>query len=138
MAYLLDTMALSEIMKRDPNENVITWFDHTNESEQYISVFSIAEIQKGIFRLASSRRKKELQSWFEQVITRYQGRILSFGVETSIVWARLVAELERRGRVLPMIDSLIVAIALEHDLTVVTKNIRDFADTNAGVLDIWN
>ena len=138
MAYLLDTMALSEIMKKDPNENVIAWFDQTNESEQYVSVFSIAEIQRGILRLASSRRKNELQLWFDQVITRYQERILPFDVETSLLWARLIAELERRGRILPLIDSLIAAIALEHNLTVITKNTRDFADTKTAVLNIWD
>jgi predicted nucleic acid-binding protein len=138
MAFLLDTNALSEILKKDPNENVVNWFDQTHESEQYICVFTIGEIQKGISKLASSRRKGELQSWFDQLVVRYNGRTLPFVLETAITWARMVAELERRGRVLPMIDSLIAAVALEHNLTIVTNNTRDFADTKASVLNIWD
>jgi toxin FitB len=137
MAYLLDTNTISEVLKRDPNQNVVDWFSKTHESEQYISVFSIGEIQKGIERLTASRRKNELQSWFDLLITRYDGRILPFVLETTKVWARLIADLERRGRILPVIDSFIAAIALEHDLTIVTHNARDFADTKAGVLNVF-
>lgn len=137
MGYLLDTNALSEIFKQKPNKNVVAWFTQTDESEQYISVFSIGEIQRGISKLAASRRKVELQSWFDQFVIRYKGRILPFVFDTATVWAQMVADLERRGRILPMIDSMIAAIALEHQLTVVTKNERDFTDTKAAVLNIW-
>jgi predicted nucleic acid-binding protein len=137
MAFLLDTNVLSEVVKKNPNRNVVGWFDATDEYEQYVSVFSIGEIQKGISKHDASRRKSELQLWFDRVITRYRERILPFRLETATVWGRLVADLERRGRILPIIDSFIAAIALEHDLTIVTQNIADFAPTKAKVLNIW-
>lgn len=137
MAYLLDTNALSEILKKNPNKNVVAWFDQADEFEQFISVFSIGEIQKGISKLDASRHKNELQLWLEQVIRRYEDRILPFALETAKSWGKLIADLERRGRILPLIDSLIAATALEHDLTIVTQNTVDFAHTKAGVLNIW-
>src|SRR5881628_2070370 len=103
MAYLLDTNTLSEVLKKFPNKNVIAWFDRTNEDEQYISVFSIGELQKGISKLGPSHRKTELQLWFDQVLTRYQDRILPFVLRTAEVWGRLFADLERRGKSLPLI-----------------------------------
>ena len=137
MAYLLDTNALSEVFKKSPNKNVVQWLDLTNEDEQYISVLTIAEIQKGISKLDRSKRKNEMQLWFDQVRTRYHSRILSLEPNTAEIWGNLVGELERHGRILPLIDSFIAAIALEHDLTVVTRNTADFSATKVATLNIW-
>jgi len=137
MAYLLDTNALSEVFKKSPNKNVVQWLDLTNEDEQYISVLTIAEIQKGISKLDRSKRKNEMQLWFDQVRTRYHSRILSLEANTAEIWGNLVGELERHGRILPLIDSFIAAIALEHDLTVVTRNTADFSAAKVATLNIW-
>jgi len=137
MAYLLDTNALSEVFKKSPNKNVVQWLDLTNEDEQYISVLTIAEIQKGISKLDRSKRKNEMQLWFDQVRTRYHSRILSLEPNTAEIWGNLVGELERHGRILPLIDSFIAAIALEHDLTVVTRNTADFSAAKVATLNIW-
>jgi predicted nucleic acid-binding protein len=137
MAYLLDTNALSEFLKRTPNRNVIDWFARTDESDQFISVFSIGEIQKGIKKLASSRRRNELQPWFDQLIIRYQTRILPFGLETAKIWGKLLIDAERRGQLIPIVDSQIAATAIEHDLTIITRNTSDFSAAKASVLDIW-
>ena len=137
MAYLLDTNALSEVFKKSPNKNVVQWLDLTNEDEQYISVLTIAEIQKGISKLDRSKSKNEMQLWFDQVRTRYHSRILSLEPNTAEIWGNLVGELERHGRILPLIDSFIAAIALEHDLTVVTRNTADFSATKVATLNLW-
>jgi predicted nucleic acid-binding protein len=137
MAYLLDTNALSEFLKRTPNRNVIDWFARTDESDQFISVFSIGEIQKGISKLAASRRRNELQAWFDQLIIRYQTRILPFGLETAKIWGKLLIDAERRGQLIPIVDSQIAATAIEHDLTIITRNTSDFSAAKASVLDIW-
>jgi toxin FitB len=138
MAYLLDTNVLSEVLKKNPSKKVVAWFDYTNEDDQYISVFSIGELQKGILKLGPSHRKTELQLWFDQVLARYQERILPFVLQTAEVWGRLFVDLERHGGKLPVIDSLIAATALEHDLTIITQNTSDFAPTKARVLNIWD
>lgn len=137
MAYLLDTNVLSEVLKSSPDQNVLEWLAKTDESLQHISVFSVGEIQKGISKLPDSRRKEELQDWFDQLQLRYELRILPFTIETARNWGAMVAKLERVGRPLPMIDSLIAASAAEHQLTVVTRNANDFSAAGVGVLNIW-
>ena len=137
MAFLLDTNTLSEILNKRPNKGVTDWFARTDESSQYISAFTVGEIQKGISKLTASRRKDELQDWFERVQNRYETRILPFTVESARVWGRLIADMERRGQPLPVIDSLIAATAIEHDLTVVTRNSEDFEPANVKVLNVW-
>ena len=137
MPYLLDTNALSEILKKEPNEGVVRWFGSTDEETLFISVFSIGEIQKGISKLRPSRRKNELQSWFDQTIIRFSDRLIPFGLKSSRIWGGIVADLELHGRVLPIFDSLIAATALEHSLTVVTRNIEDFEPAGVDLLNIW-
>lgn len=137
MRYLLDTCTLSEFMKKSPDEEVIRWFQGHAEESQYISVMTIGEIQKGISRLATSKRKSELQVWFEAVLARYDRRILPVSPETANLWGKLRADLDTRGVPLPLIDSLIGATALAHDLTIVTRNENDFTPANVKVLNIW-
>ena len=137
MGYLLDTNAISEVLKSTPDEKVLEWFAKTEESLQHISVFSIGEIQKGISKLPASRRKDELQDWFDQLQLRYEPRILPFTIVTASNWGVMVAELERNGRPLPIVDSLIAASAAEHQLTVVTRNADDFSAAGVSVLNIW-
>lgn len=137
MSYLLDTCTLSEFIKKIPDKNVIRWFHGQAEESQYISVMTIGEIQKGISRLAASKRKSELQIWFEAVLARYDRRILPVRLETALFWGKLRADLDTRGVPLPLIDSLIAATALEHDLTIVTRNEDDFTPANVKVLNIW-
>jgi tRNA(fMet)-specific endonuclease VapC len=138
MPYLLDTNAISEFLKKTPHDNVINWFSVTDEELQFISSLSVGEIHKGITRLARSRRKQELEEWFRQVISRYQDRIMPFGLETAGIWGELQADLEKQGRMLPVIDSLIAATALEHDLTLVTRNTQDFTSTGVKLLNLWD
>jgi tRNA(fMet)-specific endonuclease VapC len=137
MAYLLDTNVLSEVFKKNPNNGVIEWLSRTNEDEQFISVFTLAEIQKGISKLERSNRRNEMQLWFDQARTRYNSRILSFAPGTAEIWGRLVGEMERHGRILPLIDSFIAALAIEHSLTILTRNTGDFDSAKVTTLNVW-
>jgi toxin FitB len=137
MNYLSDTCALSEFLKKTPDEKVLRWFENQIEESLYISVLSVGEINKGIAKLPVSKRKTELEEWLEAVVFRYDKRILPVSLTIAIRWGKLIAALEAKGRVLPYSDSLIAATALEHDLTIITRNERDFADTGAKILNIW-
>ena len=136
MTFLLDTNTLSEILNKRPNKGVTDWFARTDESSQYISALTVGEIHKGISKLSASRRRDELQDWFERVQNRYGTRILPFTVESAKVWGRLIADIERRGQPLPVIDTLIAATAIKHDLTVVTRNSADFEPANVKVINV--
>ena len=137
MRYLLDTCVLSEFFKKQPDQKVIDWVASESEPSQWISSLTVAELKKGITRLVPSRRKTELERWFEGTMNRFGSRILNFDIATAYRWAAIVASLESKGRPMPVIDSLVAATALEHNLTLVTRNESDFADTGASVLNIW-
>ena len=138
MKYLLDTCVLSEFLKKQYNEDVISWVDRQIEETLFLSVLTIGEIRKGVARLPRSKRKTELADWLDDVVVRYNARLLPVTLETAKTWGDLMATLEPRGRVLPLIDSLLAATALEHDLTIVTRNDTDFTLTGAKVLNIWS
>ena len=135
--YLLDTCVFAEYSKPRPNSNVFDWIDAQEQEAQFISVLSIGEMQRGISRLPSSRRKNSLEAVLESIVTRFDRRIIQLDISILRRWGRMIGELELKGRKLPVLDSLIAATALEHDLTIITQNTSDFADTNALVLDIW-
>jgi len=135
--YLLDTCVFAEYSKPRPNSNVFDWIDAQEQEAQFISVLSIGEMQRGISRLPSSRRKNSLEAVLESIVTRFDRRIIQLDISILRRWGRMIGELELKGRKLPVPDSLIAATALEHDLTIITQNTSDFADTNALVLDIW-
>ncbi len=137
MNYLLDTCLLSEFMKPRENRNVIEWFDSQNDETLYISVLAIGEIRKGIKKLGTSKRAGELNSWLESVVVRFDTRILAFDITIANRWGDLKAELESKGRSMPVIASLIAATALARDLTLVTRNTQDFASTTVKIFDPW-
>ena len=137
--YLLDTNVISEYNREAaPHPGVARWLQATPESAQYISVLTLAEIEKGILRKEDGRRRRELQRWFEEDLQmRFADRILPFDKPTASRWAHLVATCLDSGRPLPTIDSQIAATALAHDLTLVTRNVRDFENLGIMIVNPW-
>ena len=137
--FLLDTNVLSEYNKEDaPHPGVVRWIGATPESAQYISVLTLAEIEKGILRKEAGKRRRELERWFsEDLQQRFAGRILAFDNFAASRWARLVAASLDAGRPLPTIDSQIAATALAHGFTLVTRNTKDFAALGVDLINPW-
>ena len=138
MNFLLDTCVFAEYQNKKPNQNVISWLGSQTEESLFISVLTIGEIEKGIARLPASKRRRELSGWLDQLIHRFDRRIIHLDIEVLRRWGVLCGELEGKGRVLPVMDSLIAATALAHHLTIVTRNEEHFRDTECGILDIWS
>lgn len=129
MSWLLDTCALSEYAKKAPAPRVIDWLDEQAETSLYISVISLGEIEKGILKLRASdrRRSQKLTAWLGKLEQRFAGRILPLDAAALHAWAQIAAHAESAGHPLPVMDALIMATAQCHGLTVVTRNIQDFA-----------
>ena len=129
MSWLLDTCAISEYAKRAPSRNVIAWLDAQDEASLFISVITLGEIEKGILKLRATdaHRSQKLTAWLGLVEQRFSGRTLPLDSASLHVWAQLSANAELAGKPLPVMDGLIMATAQCHGLTVVTRNVQDFA-----------
>jgi toxin FitB len=123
--WLLDTNAISELTKPQPLAGLLDWLE-ANEPETAISAISVGEMALGIERLPDSKRRRMLERAFAFLHQDYGGRILDFTEGVAVEWARLIAEAQRRGRHLSVLDSQIEATAIHFGLAIVTRNEKDF------------
>jgi predicted nucleic acid-binding protein len=136
MSYLIDTNVLSELRRRNPAQPVVRWFADRPASTLYLSVLTLGELRKGVDGIVDARRRLALLDWLETDLPAFfAGRILAVDSLVADRWGRLMAQ---AGRPVPVVDSLLVATALQHDLILVTRNVRDVADLGARVLNPWD
>ncbi len=138
MKYLFDTNVISELVARRPNPRVIKWIDSLDPDCVYLSVITIGEIRKGIEKLPDSKRKDQLQRWLsEDLLLRFGGHLLELDVEVMLTWGELTGRLEKAGRPLSAIDSLIAAQAIHHACELATRNEDDFRGTGVTIVNPW-
>jgi tRNA(fMet)-specific endonuclease VapC len=138
MNYLLDTCVVSDIISRHPSRQVKDWFDSVPETRLYISVITVGEIRKGIEQLPDSQRRSELEAWLhDRILPRFWQRLVPLDTTVILKWGVMVGRLERQGRPMPAMDSLIAASALHNGLTLATRNESDFAQTGVEVVNPW-
>lgn len=134
--FLLDTNVASEFAKPAPNPRVVAWIEARNE--HHLSVITIGELRKGFSLLPESKRRIHLQQWFQSfLIPLAAGRILPVTQIIGERWGVLSARRQLQGSPLSMADGLIAATALEHNLTLVTRNVKDFAALGVTILNPW-
>lgn len=123
MAYLFDTDAISETLRKKPLEDYIKWLNTLSREQQYTSSIVISELYKGAYR--SPKRKQ----FIVQIITKILPilTILPFDGNTAQIYGQISAELEQAGQILAHPDLQIAATAIQHKLELVTGNIRHFA-----------
>lgn len=138
MKYLLDTNVISELVAKQPNPQVVLWIDALDVDSVYLSAITIGEVSKGIEKLPDAPRKDALRAWLnDDLLVRFDDRILSLDVDVMLTWGRLTAQMERIGRLLPAMDSLIAALAIHHNCSLVTRNEDDFKGTGATIINPW-
>ena len=136
--FLLDTNCISELVRPKPERRVLEWLEAADESSLYLSVLTLGEIRKGLAALPVSRRRAQLEAWIDQDLRiRFSRRILSIDDAVADRWGVIAARAASKGAPLPVIDGLLAATALHHDLTVVSRNTRDFAIAQVSVVNPW-
>lgn len=130
--YLVDTNVISEARKgKKANPGVQEFFRTTDHADLYLSVQTIGEIRRGLENIrhrSDLLQAKKLEKWLDLLVADYADRILSFDQECAQVWGSLMSPHHQHP-----IDKQIAAIALIHDLTVITRNVDDFRGTGVGV-----
>ncbi len=126
MMYLVDANVLSEPTKQTADSRVVDWLT-ANEANLVVDPIIIGELRTGILALPRGRKREKLEKWFEAVVETIE--CLPWDATVSRRWATLVVDLKRRGETVPLLDGMIAATALEHDLIVATRNTRDFKKT---------
>ena len=139
MAYLIDTNVVSEIFKPRPEPRVIDWFGSQMANDLFLASISLGELVRGVRRMRERARRERFERWIDHdLATQFQGRILPFDREAAVIWGEIMGDGDRAGRPKPMADAQIAAVARRHGLTLVTRNIRDFAGMEVGLLDPWD
>lgn len=131
--YLIDTNVISELRKRDrADAQVRTWFDEHRDDEFWLSVLVVAELRRGLelIRRRDEAAASKLMAWLETTVSDYEDRILPVTLAIGQRWALLSVP-----DPVPVIDGLLAATALEHDLTLVTRNVDDVKRTGALVVN---
>lgn len=138
--FLLDTNVISEFARPDnkPDPRVKRWLEGADPSSLYASVLTFGEIRRGIEKLPASKRRSYLETWLTTDLEEwFENRILDIDKATAERWGALSADAQRRGTPLSVIDGLLSATALEHKLTVISRNSPHFIHAGVPVLNPW-
>lgn len=135
MSFLLDTNVISELRKQRPNPGVADWFAGTDSADLHLSVLVVGEVRQGIDELR--RRGDDAQAmiferWLEVLKTEFGDRLLPITTAVAELWGRLNAD-----RPLPVVDGLLAATAVEHDLTLVTRDNSVLEAAGVRTIDPW-
>jgi predicted nucleic acid-binding protein len=116
----------------------MNWLAEADEDRVFLSVVTIAELRHGIERLPAGRRRGRLDEWLrDELVLRFEGRVLSVDTKIADAWGRLVASREAKGHPIHTMDALLAATAAVHSLTLVTRNDADFDSAVDSIVNPW-
>lgn len=130
--FLVDAAVLSEPTRPTPNPRVVEWLG-ANEASISVDAIVLGELRVGVLSLPAGSRRSRLERWLDEVVQAL--RCLPWDAEVSRRWSRLVVDLRKSGRTIPLLDSMIAATALHHGLVVATRNERDFRAAGIRIVD---
>lgn len=137
-SYLLDTNVPSEFSRDRPEPRVVQWLKAQPVTTLFLSAVTIGEIRKGLVVLPQSRRRSDLETWFRtDLLVWFRNRILPVTHAVADRWGVLDGACQLRGTPLNTADGMIAATAIEHGLTLVTRNVKDFAGLSVDIFNPW-
>ena len=138
MPFLLDTNVVSETVRPRPEKTVLDWIEAQVPNDLFLAAQTLGELVRGARKVGEWARRERFEKWIEQDLARqFDGRILPFDGGTASVWGRLMGDGDRAGRRPSAADAHIAAVALQHDLILVTRNVKDFVNFDLHLLDPW-
>jgi predicted nucleic acid-binding protein len=132
MNYLVDANVLSEATRPAPDPKVVDWLS-AHERDLVVDSIVLGELYLGVLALPAGSRRTRLEQWFDALSKTVM--CLPWDAAVSRQWAKLVVALKKKGKPVPILDGMIAATALEHGLTVATRNMGDFKQTGVKVVD---
>ncbi len=132
MKFLVDANVLSEATKPRPDEAALAWLNR-HETELAVNPIILGELEHGILLLPAGKKRERLRQWFAAGIKHLP--VLELDASTGSIWATLLSELKRKGRAMPVTDSLVAATARQHRLIVATRNIGHFAHAGVKIIN---
>jgi predicted nucleic acid-binding protein len=136
--YLIDTNAISELARPSPSLQVQQWFRQAAPDTLFVSAITVGEIRLGIESLPASKRRNDLEIWFDTGLPGwFASNLVPITRTIADRWGRLTIQAKRKGNTLATADGLIAATAFEYDLTLVTRNRKDLEDLGLTILDPW-
>ena len=130
---------IGSLIKPKPEAKLTEWVESAVEDLLYLSVLTMGEIRKGIVTMEQGRRRIALQSWLETDLKpRFSGRVLPIDEATADRWGAITEEAAAQGITVPVVDGLLAATALQHNLTLVTRNTKNFTGTNVAAFNPWD
>ncbi|NJL82324.1 MAG: type II toxin-antitoxin system VapC family toxin [Chloroflexaceae bacterium] len=133
--WLLDTNVISELTKTQPAPSVIDFLNTTEPT--FLSAITLHELEFGLLRLKSEQKRSRLRAWLTDLERQYGERILPVGRAEAKWAARQRSVTADSGRVLSLADALIAGTAIQQDLVLVTRNLKDFQGLNLSLFDPW-
>jgi toxin FitB len=130
--YLFDANVLCEPTRPRPDDRAVAWL-RAHESDLVVDAVVLGEVLAGVLGLPPGRRRRRLEEWFESLAATVV--CLPWDAAAARAWARLIVELRRKGRTMPLLDGMVAASALARGLTVATRNTRDFAHAGVRLVD---
>ena len=132
--FLLDTSVVSELMKSQPDEQVVGWFERHDDQRFVTSSVVVAELLFGVGILPDGKRKAQLQEDVGNVLNSLLAdAVLAFDHDTAAIYAGLAASMRADGVPVGQSDTMIAATAIQYGVSVVTRNIRHFSLCGCGV-----
>jgi predicted nucleic acid-binding protein len=136
--FLLDTNIISAFVKPEANKPVIDWLEAAASETLFVSVITVGDLRLGIENLPTGKRRSQLEQWLETGLPDwFETNLLPVTMAIGERWGRMTIEAKRNGMTLGTPDGLIAATAAEHDLSVVTRNVKDFEGLGVSILNPW-
>ena len=139
MAFLLDTNIVSETVRPKPERRVLAWIEERSPAELFLASMTIGELMRGARRIKDEPRRTTYERWIENDLSeQFEGRILPFDDKAARTWGRLMGDGDRKGLTPAAADAQIAAIAINHGLILVTRNVRDFQNFDLEIINPWD